>query len=82
MLYVFGGLGLGLSHAEPRRGSAGSTAFEAVPRVGFNIQVGRSGFLKPALRVPILAGEITGRNNDELGVVVGVAFEIGYTTAF
>ena len=82
MFYVFGGLGLGISHAESGRGSADATAFEAVPRVGFNIQVGRSGFLNPALRVPILVGEITGPDEDEFGVVVGVAFEIGYTTAF
>jgi hypothetical protein len=82
VFYVFGGLGLGMSHAESGRGSANSNAFEAVPRLGLNIQVGRSGFLNPALRVPILVGGITGPDEEEFGVVVGVAFEIGYTTAF
>jgi hypothetical protein len=76
LLYVFGGVGLGMVH------DGEHPAFDAVPRAGFNIAVGRSGFLNPAVRMPILVGNITGPDRDEPGVVIGVAFELGFTTAF
>lgn len=76
LLYVFGGVGLGMVH------DGEHPAFEAVPRAGLNIAVGRSGFLNPAVRMPILVGNITGPERDESGVVIGVAFELGFTTAF
>lgn len=72
-LQVFVGLGLGPGydgeHAE----------FEAIPRFGINIRVGRSGVLTPAVNVPILVGKSHGAN-DSVGVDVGVIVEAGFTT--
>ncbi len=76
LLWVFGGLGLGYGYDSKH------SEFEINPRVGLNIQITSSGLLNPAIRVPILIGNITGPMNDELGALVGFEFEIGYTTFF
>jgi hypothetical protein len=76
LLYLFGGLGVGFAH------DGTHPEFELVPRVGLNIEIGRSGFLSPAIKVPILVGNITGPARDALGVVAGFAFEAAYTTVF
>ena len=43
-LFVFGGLGLGVQHAD-----GPGTGFAVVPRLGLNMMVGRSGVFTPAL---------------------------------
>jgi hypothetical protein len=66
-LYVFAGLGVGLST------SASDLAFEVDPRVGLNIEIGRSGVFTPALEMPIRFG------NDSW---VGLEIEMGFTTSW
>jgi hypothetical protein len=73
-LYGFGGLGIGVGY------DGDDPDFELVPRVGLNVELGPSGVLTPAIRVPILVGRNSGENDDELGVDPGFAFEVGFTT--
>jgi hypothetical protein len=50
LVFAFRGLGVGVGRDGDR------ADFELVPRVGLNIDLGRSGVLNPALRVPIQFG--------------------------
>jgi hypothetical protein len=75
-LFLLGGVGVGVGYADDK------PQFEVAPRVGLNIQVGRSGVLTPAVLVPILIGKNHGADNDETGVLAGVTFEIGFSTVF
>jgi opacity protein-like surface antigen len=64
---LFGGLGVGVGYAE------NTVGFDLVPRVGVNIEIGKSGVFSPAIKVPILIGS---------GVTSGVELEAGFSTAF
>jgi hypothetical protein len=76
-LFLFGGVGAGVAY------DFSNVAAELKPRVGFNIEVGRSGVFTPALDVPILLGRYQGSSaQDPADVLVGVEFEAGFTTTF
>ena len=62
----------------------GRAAFDlVVPRVGLNVDVGRSAVFTPALAVPMLFGKGQGGPADDLSsFLVGLQFEAGFTTAF
>lgn len=73
-VFAFGGLGVGGGY------DGEHPDFELVPRVGLNVELGRAAVLTPAVRVPVLFGQNQGPANDEAGVLVGFAFEIGVTS--
>lgn len=75
-LFVFGGLGVGLAY------NFDHPQFDLQPRAGFNIEVGRSGIVTPAVKVPIFMGKNHGPTDDEFGVDVGVEVGAAYTTTF
>lgn len=67
--FLFGGWGVGA-------GYDGETVdFELIPRLGFNVAIGRAGVLTPAVRLPIVfaPGE---------AAALGFAFEMGVGTVF
>ena len=74
--FVFGGLGVGLAY------NFEHPQFDLHPRAGFNIEVGRSGILTPAVKVPIYMGKNSGSADDDFGVDVGVDVGAAYTTTF
>jgi hypothetical protein len=65
-LFAFAGLGVGI-------GFDGGTDFELAPRVGVNYQIGRSGIITPALKVPIIF---------DGGTNVGLNLEIEVSTVW
>ncbi|MES2641963.1 MAG: hypothetical protein V4850_20910 [Myxococcota bacterium] len=75
-VFLFGGLGVGVGY------DGDHADLEVIPRVGMNLEIGRSGVLTPAARVPIQIGRHAGPADDEVGAEVGFAFEVGMTTAF
>lgn len=77
LLLVFAGLGAGVAY------NGSHPAFALEPRVGLNIDVGRSGVFTPALGVPILLGkEQGGTADDPSSVLVGLEFEAGFSATF
>jgi hypothetical protein len=72
-LFAFAGLGIGAGY------DGQHPDFELIPRVGLNIEVGRSGVLTPALRFPLLFGRNIGPDNHS-GMLAGFAIEAGFTT--
>lgn len=76
LVYAFGGLGVGVAH------DATDFQLKTVPRVGVNIEIGRSGVINPGIRVPILLGPNSGPTGDDFGVDAGFEFEMSYTTFF
>jgi hypothetical protein len=77
VLLVFAGLGAGVAY------NGSHPAFDLAPRVGLNIDVGRSGVFTPAISVPILLGkEQGGTADDPSSVLVGLQFQAGFTTTF
>jgi hypothetical protein len=77
MLLVFGGLGAGLAY------NGSNPAFALEPRIGLNVEVGRSGVFSPAFAMPILFGSGQGGPiDDSANVLLGVVFEAGFTTTF
>lgn len=75
-LFLLGGLGVGVGH------DGEHTEFELIPRVGINIEVGRSSLITPAIDAPILVGRGHGDSSDSVGVSAGVEFVVGITTTF
>jgi hypothetical protein len=76
-LLVFGGLGAGLAY------NGSNPAFNLQPRVGLNVEIGRSGVFTPAFSMPILFGSGQGGPiEDPATVLVGLVFEAGFTTTF
>jgi hypothetical protein len=75
-LFVLGGLGVGVGY------DGEHVEFELVPRVGVNIEVGRSSLVTPSLAGPILVGRGHGDSGDGVGVSAGVHFEVSITTTF
>lgn len=75
-VFLFGGLGVGVGY------DGDHADLEVIPRVGMNIEIGRSGVLTPAARVPIQVGRHAGPVDDQVGAEAGFAFEVGVTTAF
>jgi hypothetical protein len=76
-LFVFGGLGAGFAY------NGSNPAFDLQPRVGLNVEVGRSGVFTPAFAMPILFGSGQGGPiEDPATVLVGLVFEAGFTTTF
>jgi hypothetical protein len=72
-VFGFGGLGFGVGH------DGDHFDLEVIPRLGVNIEVGRSGILTPALRVPVLVGRSHG-GGDDVGTAAGLLFEVGLTS--
>jgi hypothetical protein len=76
-LFLFGGLGMGVAY------DFSNAAADVTPRVGLNIQVGRSTIFTPAIDVPILLGKYQGHSVQEPAtVLVAVLFEAGFTATF
>jgi hypothetical protein len=75
-LFLLGGLGVGVGY------DGEHTEFELIPRVGINIEVGRSSLITPSIKVPILVGHGHGDSGDGVGVSAGVEFEAAITTTF
>jgi hypothetical protein len=73
-LAVFAGLGVGYAREE------GEGALDLEPRVGLNIDVGRSGILTPEISVPILFGRQTATG--EVGTTASLSFGAGFTSTF
>ncbi len=71
---VFGGLGVGVAFV------ADHPLFDVAPRVGLNIEVGRSGVFTPQISVPIFVG----RRSDptEPTTTASLSFGAGFTTTF
>jgi hypothetical protein len=75
-LFLLGGLGIGVGY------DGEHPEFELIPRVGINIEVGRSSLITPAIDAPILVGRGHGGSGDGVGVSAGVEFEAAITTTF
>ncbi len=76
-VFAFVGLGAGFSY------NGSNPAFDLEPRVGLNVEIGRSGVFSPALAVPILIGSGQGGpREDPSNVLVGLEFMAGITTTF
>jgi hypothetical protein len=75
-LWLLGGLGVGVGY------DGEHTEFELIPRVGINIEVGRSSLITPAIDVPILIGHGHGDSGDSVGASAGVEFAASITTFF
>ena len=70
--FLFGGLGLGIAEEDDK------SAFELVPRLGLNIEVGRSGVFSPAVRLHVPLGAGSGKT----GPHEEIAWEAGFSTSF
>lgn len=66
-VWLLGGLGFGVNY------DGEHVRFELIPRVGVNLEVGRSSLVTPSFAVPILIGS---------GTTAGVAFQVAITTFF
>jgi hypothetical protein len=75
-LFVLGGLGVGVGY------DGSHVELEIIPRVGVNIEVGRSSLITPSISIPILIGRGHSDSGDSVGTAVGVDFEVGITTTF
>jgi hypothetical protein len=75
-LWLLGGLGVGVGY------DGEHVAFELIPRIGINIEVGRSSLITPEIDVPILIGRGHGDSGDSVGASAGVEFAVGITTTF
>ncbi len=74
LLALFGGLGVGVAYSGDR------AAFDLEPRIGVNINVGRSGVFTPEISVPILFGARA--DPSAANVTAGLVFGAGFTTTF